>query len=299
MTDLDKLERLVRLKESGGLTQEEFKSEKAKLLASLQSGGAKTLPAAAENWWLVGIGGVLVILLIALVILQSHPSKDTSGKAANHNLVGEAISDHLISGAADTQALSAGVVEGSYSWATSESLIGANPEYIEKVLGPPVQKDATSLFYNDLQGCIVNYLTKGSKITSIQIIITDKCAPEVKGRIITPQTTFGSVSDEFGFLQTSCLALCGNKADPTIEYVIPGPHSSNFIDVSYSTYDTDSSTIWENEITRANGVTSIFDVPDGALQCPGKPTQAAVAAMKNATVSSVTIGVDLEECVEW
>lgn len=301
MTDLDKLERLVRLKESGGFTEEEFQAEKAKLLVAAQSGTVEDLLNARQNWWI--IGGVfvasLLILLFLMPILQQRPSSVGSDNAVEGETIAAAMGDDVNTGAADKLAPSEALAKGSYAWATSDLRIGANPEYIEKVLGPPAQKDSNSLFYNELQGCIVNYITKGSKVTSIQIIITEKCTPEVNGNLITPQTTFGSIYDDFGFLMTSCLSMCGNKADPTIEFVIPGPHSSNFIDVRYSTYDTDGSTVWENEIARANGVTSIFDVPEGALRCPEQPTQAAVNAMKGAKVSDVTIGIDLEQCVEW
>lgn len=92
---------------------------------------------------------------------------------------------------------------------------------------------------------------------------------------------------------------CGNRADPTIEYVIPGPHANAFIGVSYSTYDTTESAVWEHEIARKLGLSDIWDVPSEEFLCPPKPSRAVYEAMKDATISDVTIKVDAGDCPNW
>lgn len=302
MTDFDKLERLIRIRDSGRLTEEEFLTEKAKLLAVAQPSMSEAPPTAARNWWLSG--GVIVTVLaisVAAVIAVQRPSDSASQDTMMGENVAAPANDHTIAGATDTAGTSSPMTlaEGSYAWATSIFRVGENPAYIEKILGPPRQKAHNSLFYN-LRGCPVSYLIKGTKVTGIEIAILDECTPDIKGQAITPQTEFSSIYSNFGFLQTSCLTLCGNKADPTVEYVVPGPHSDNFIGVSYSTNDAEEGvTVWRNEIAKAKGVASYFDVPSDGFYCPPKPSQVVVNAMKSAKIGSVTMGNDVEKCKEW
>ncbi|MFA7585608.1 MAG: SHOCT domain-containing protein [Novosphingobium sp.] len=301
MTDFDRLERLVRIRDSGGLTEDEFQAEKAKLLATAQPDTIEAPPPAAHNRWLLGGGIATALVLLLAIMVEQHRPAAASKSAMDDNRVVPAIDNNAVAGASNAAAVStptATPADGSYAWATSIFRMGENPAYIEKILGPSKQKDRNSLFYS-LQGCPVTYLTKGSKVTGIQMGVSDNCTPEVKGNVVTPRTNFGAVYSDFGFLQTSCLMLCGNKADPTIEYVVPGPHSDNFIGVSYSTYYDDGADIWGEEIAKANGVASAFDVPSDAFYCPAKPSQAVIDAMKNAKVQSVTIGVKVDECAQW
>lgn len=304
MTDFDKLERLVRLRNSGGLTVEEFQAEKAKLLATKPLNTIGDSPPKARTPWIIGggIAAALVMLVVAFVALQ-RPSVTGPDNEIAENTFAPARDGIVLASASNAAVIATATpAEGSYAWATSIFRIGENPAYIEKVLGPPKQKNQNLLFYS-IQGCVVNYLTKDFEVTGIRISIDDDCTPEVKNRLITPQTTFGSIYTDFGFLQTSCLMLCGNKADPTIEYVVPGPHSDNFIGVSYSTYededDDEGGAIWADEIVKAKGVANVFEVPHGGFYCPPEPSLAVTNAMKNAKVLSVTIGVDVEKCDEW
>lgn len=300
MTDLDNLERLVRLRDNGGLTEEEFLAEKVKLLAVAPP--SETKSENTPSWVLFGgASAIALAMIVAVVAMLQRQSPLEPQNSALTNVVVPADDQASAGAAAHTVENSppASLKEGSYAWATSIFRVGENPAYIEKVLGPAQQKDSASLFYN-MKDCPVQYMTKNGKVIGIHIAVLNNCRPEINGRVITPQMKFDSVYSERGFLQTSCLMDCGNKADPTVEYVVPGPHSDNFIGVRYSTYDGDEGiTIWGSEIAKAKGVASDSDVPFGGFYCPPKPSQAVVNAMKNATISSVTIGVDVEKCDEW
>lgn len=306
MTDFDKLERLVRLRDSGGVTEQEFLAEKAKLLSASGSNTEKGASAETRKRWLIGSGIALVVAMaIAGVVAVNRPTDEGGTSDIDVASPADAIpvappADALQSESSVPAALPTAMPpEGSYAWATSIFRIGENPAYIEKVLGPARHKSRRLLSYN-LSGCPIDYQLQGNEVSGISMIVSMGCTPYVQGRIITPQTQFSSVFRPSGFLKTSCLINCGNKADPTVQYVAPGSHADNFIGASYETFPSEEvTTAWASEIAKSKGVASDIDLPYDAFYCPSRPSQVVVNAMKSATIQTVVVGKDVERCAEW
>lgn len=307
MAEIDELERLVRLRDSGALTQDEFMQSKSLLLAKRSERHAIGAFVRSRRG-LFALSGIIVLTLgIVFFSQQAAPWEEAGSafdpKTADASFTGQSseasnISAGLSSTAFQRQNRSAGKSIGSYDWATSSDRMFENPDYIQEVLGTPTRRSSGNLFYN-VEGCFINYIITDFAISGIQMGVSDECAPSVNGRTITSRTTFGTIYEGGGFLMAACLRLCGNRADPTIEYVLPGPHANAFIGVSYSTIDTAESETWEREIARNLGFSDIWDVPSEKFLCPPKPSTVVYEAMKDATISNVTIQVDAGKCPSW
>lgn len=76
MTDYDTLERLVRLRDSGGLSEQEFQAEKAKLLAKPHPAADKS-SSGARKLWLIGAGAVALIVIVAASLFSVKHSPAT------------------------------------------------------------------------------------------------------------------------------------------------------------------------------------------------------------------------------
>lgn len=307
MSDADELDKLVRLRDSGVLTQEEFQQAKMRLLTNKNEiRGISALLGNKRNLITLVSAAVFVFALILFLqpATRSNATDIGDEAGARNGLILSGIGDNvqpsadLKSKAIERQDTNLGEPMGSYAWATSPDRMFENPDYIQEVLGTPQRRSSDNLFYN-LGGCWINFIINDFAISGIQMGISDQCEPKVGGRTITSTTTFGDVYESGGFLMAACLRLCGNRADPTIDYVIPGPHANAFIGVSYSTIDTAQSEVWENEIARNLGFSDVWDVPSEKFLCPPKPSPATYEAMKDATISNVTIKVDAGDCPKW
>lgn len=82
--------------------------------------------------------------------------------------------------------------EALLEFATSNSVIGLNPAYVEKRLGIPRIKNAWLLQF-ELGGCTIDYTIEGSEVKSFDVSINQKCQPTIDGTRITERTTFGEL----------------------------------------------------------------------------------------------------------
>lgn len=183
-------------------------------------------------------------------------------------------------------------------WATSNEIIGLNPDYVEQRLGVPKIKAAGRLIF-EVNGCEVTYLTEGSSIQTMIVDVSENCHPNIGGSKITPETTFGSLDQPNsgnGDYIAWCLTSCGNAADPTIELHYPGYRANGFISISYHTNWVQSDnaiTLWERAIRRREGLNE-FEYPTDyrVFRCVSNPPVEISRLLSEMTVTSVWVSID-------
>ena len=270
-TDLDRLERLSRLRESGALTDEEFEAKKQEILSAGQV--PKT---SVPRWVLWALGAAGLASLAAVIGLWA-------GSSATETMTG--------AGAANVTARPTAAMEPEptptptppspaelLAFATSESVIGMTPTFLEQKLGTPKEKRPNSLVY-ELAGCTITYWSDDDEVTTFFFDVTPSCRVAVRGTRIGPDTTFGEVARKAGggILIASCLANCGNAADPTIDLRFPATRVYNNVGVSFSSdyyQASDALSLWEKAVRKQRGLDEFGPTDDSdAFNCAIDPPQ--------------------------
>ncbi|MDP9472516.1 MAG: SHOCT domain-containing protein [Chloroflexota bacterium] len=264
MDDLDRLERLDRLRQRGALTEEEFQAQKARLL------GGQVPPGRPQDVrWLWAAIPLIVLLLAALATFglgRSEPQ--IAAKAAAIGAGTAAARDPmnpLTRSGDETSPVLPASASQPYAMATSTAVIGVNPAYLEAKLGPAREKGRGFMTF-EVAGCLVHYDVEESKITSFSADVSDHCHPAVHGDPVTPRTSFGQLLREasWGGFRADCIDACGNAADPSIELFYPGSRASQFMEVSYeaSRHEQIGQAMdrWEQHIRRQRGLAE-FEMP--------------------------------------
>jgi hypothetical protein len=188
-----------------------------------------------------------------------------------------------------------------FQWAMSSSVIGLNPAFIEAKLGPAREKSDDNLIF-EVEGCVVSYSVKGTRIVSASSVVNSKCQPVINGRKITPEMTFGSLIGGYSKIISTCIFSCGNAYDPTIDVYTPGYHANGFIDVIYQGGygDVSDSAMhrWANAIRRQHGVADddFKNSSDEWFSCVSDPPLDVANLMRAEHVSGVTIGREIKYC---
>lgn len=269
--DLNRLERLNRLREAGALTEEEFDAKKREILSPDPESEQKR---PKRMVWAFGVA-VLAMALSAAIYWAGHstPAPENNGDA--EDAVGapavvlatpsKPLADESVPSAAET-----------LKFATSENVIGMSPAFLEQRLGTPKDKRPDTLVY-DVGGCTINFWSENGRITTVFFDISRSCQVKIRGRIIGPDTTFGKIlrPGDGGAITASCLADCGNAADPTIDLQYNASRATNDVGVSFSSdYDQASNALqlWESSVRRQLGLGE-FDPTDGsdAFHCATSP----------------------------
>jgi hypothetical protein len=162
------------------------------------------------------------------------------------------------------------------AFATSENVIGMTPAFLEQKLGTPKEKRPTSLVY-ELAGCTITYWSDDDEVTTFFLDVTRSCRVVVRGTRVGPSTTFGEIARQAGggVLTASCLANCGNAADPNIDLRFPAARVYNNIGVSFSSdYDQTSDVLelWEQAVRKERGLDEYGPTDDSdAFNCAIDP----------------------------
>ncbi|MFM7028531.1 MAG: hypothetical protein ACKOXK_07645 [Chakrabartia sp.] len=151
-------------------------------------------------------------------------------------------------------------------FATSNEVIGMNPDYVEKQLGIPRSKSDRSLEYN-IDSCQISYSVEGTAITGFSVSLGPQCAPTIDGERVSNKTSFGDLLRRAsgGEISATCLTSCGNAADPTILLSYGGYHYNNFIGVTYYTdYSQagDALSAWETAVRKSLGLSASDYIDD-------------------------------------
>lgn len=252
-TELDRLERLNHLRESGALTNEEFEAKKRDIL----SAGQKQHTALPR--WVLGAIGVVALTAVAGVSAFWIRSTGNDSAAFEEAAVAHGVPEAPI-GPQPTPIAGASAPSESelLAFATSESVIGMTPTFLEQKLGMPKEKRPTSLVY-DIGRCIITYWFDNGEVTTFFFDVTRSCRVMVRGTRVGPNTTFGDISNQRdgGALTARCLSSCGNAADPTIDLRYRAARVNNDIGVNFSSdYDQSSEALllWEQAVRQQQGL---------------------------------------------
>lgn len=183
-------------------------------------------------------------------------------------------------------------------WATSNEIIGLNPDWVEQRLGVPKIKADNRLVF-EINGCEVTYLVEVSSIRTMFVDVNETCHPNIQGSRITHETTFGSLdqpnngnSDYIAW----CLTSCGNAADPTIKLYYPRYKANGDISISYYTnwaQSDDAIEMWERSVRRHEGLSNFEYPPDYRIfRCVSNPPSEIGRLLSEMTVTEVWISRD-------
>jgi len=285
MTDIDRLEKLSRLREAGALTEEEFQTEKAKVLATTKRGTRSRL-----------LTLVLVFAIIAIAAFAGF-AWQTSNKPRPVALPPQAVTKAEPSIAATEAPAAVEQQTAPLDFAASTAVIGVTPAYLVKRLGTPKERHGGVLVI-EVGGCTINYNVRDNQIKSFYLDISTKCQPNVQGVTITPKTNFGELAqrNSSGRYVATCLTECGNAADPIIELAFPATRATQFIGVSYWTDYRQSSgplDIWEKSLRRRLGIGD-YETPDDfdAFSCNSSPPVEIISKLRKMTVKTLYVGGD-------
>lgn len=270
--DLDRLERLNRLREAGALTPEEYDTKKREIL-SAGSEAQRKLP----RWlsWSFGIAALAVV--VVAIVLWSRSSDPASVPREDASVVAAAPSTPLeLQSEASNEASPPSAAE-LLAFATSENVIGMSPEFLEQRLGTPKDKRPGALVY-DIGGCTINYWSEDAQVTSLFFDVTKSCRVKIRGRTIGPNTLFGEIlrQGDGGAITATCLADCGNAADPTIDLRYVASRATNDVGINFSSDNVqsgDALELWEQEVRREQGLGEFDPTYDSeGFNCATRPS---------------------------
>lgn len=282
MADVEQLERLNRLRESGALTDEEFQNEKARLFAEPRS----------RRGLIVGLVAALVVLAVAGYLWMQAERSGDAAASSSENAVANADS------AVGNQTSEASE-DNLYAWATSFEVLGMNPAYLETRLGPPKVKEDGFLSY-DVGGCTVLFYVKGTSIESYDAAVNERCHPVVRGHTLTQRTTFGSLMESLGgTLGADCVWGCGNAYDPPTYLITTGGRASPdvlFYSVSLEGGGDYPTGDWADAIRAKHGL-GTEDIPDDfdIFACVTDPPAPVESSLKKARIEGVQVGYGIAD----
>jgi hypothetical protein len=320
MNNIENLERLNRLRESGALTEEEFYQEKLKLISG------KSHDAQKQTFKIALLLGTIVVGVAALAAFlwqnqgkgdeilkpetaaigpsKGTPSLETPAKKEDEILKPETAAIDLPKVIPSLRAPATNDVStlkkaetALLTFATSTEVLGLNLGYLERRLGVPKEKRAGNIVF-EVGGCTISYDIVESSVSSLDVNVSQNCQPTIQGMKVTPQSTYGQVFNRQGggAYLASCLTDCGNAADPTIDLTYASSRATEFISVNYATdYNQVSRALdlWENAVRRQRGLGE-FDTPDDyeAFSGVSDPPLEVIPLLRKLRVKSVRLAKD-------
>jgi hypothetical protein len=305
MDNLDRLERLNRLRESGALTQGEFDQQKAQVLADQRAAA----PARDLRWLWIAVPVVLIVAAaIVFFALNRGAGDERSAKGVGDSRVDVDANVSAVDLNSTAAAPAPTAVMGSYAWGTSADVLGVTPEFLATRLGPPRERGGEYLTY-EVSGCRIYYTIRRAAVRSFSAPITAQCQPSLSGTLaanlrVSPTLTFGQIRRALGRgeYEAGLLEGFGNAADPTVELYLFGAHSNNFIDVTFSSTSggddgsLEGLLLWAAAVRERLGMTPQDSVIDyGPFSCARNPPANVVTALSGARVDSVEVGYQPRE----
>lgn len=284
----ERLERLHRLRESGALSDREFEVEKARLLA----GGGDGAAAAQMIVVVLALLGVAAILYFAL----RQPAETTAAAPSSNELVADgnmAATDATMT-LTNAAAPAPQAPPSNYRWATSAAIIGANPDFVERRLGPPREKSGGRMLYS-VDGCTITYYLAGTEVTSFAAQVSRKCNPSLDGigRTVTSTTRLGDLARNGPIIHSAtCVYMCGNAREPFVFTRVEGSHASSGIGIHFEAIeDGDILLPWSDHIYAVNGLRKgeYVDNPD-IFRCPANPPPRVARNIERLRVDTVRVG---------
>jgi hypothetical protein len=184
-------------------------------------------------------------------------------------------------------------------------MLNAQLAYLESITGPAMHVYAIGAGVQSrdypVEGCRVTAYVKRGVVLAYSLGLSSSCNfslndflgndyPSTEGLTIG-----GFANGAFGAnlrAQSTCIYLCGNAADPTVDFTWEGPHAANFISVVLTVVLASDEAVsaverWEAAMRKTENTDYIDTVK---FNCAPKYDKDAVAAFGGVRVNQITIG---------
>lgn len=185
-------------------------------------------------------------------------------------------------------------------------MIDADVAYFERVTGPARQSHGSTRSYK-VGGCEVKATIAENSVRSLRMDLGPRCTfdlnkflPNFSGKFPSLHTmTFGdfdALTRGTGRFYSDCIRWCGNAADPTIMEHWSGSRSDRFLEIMLEVVQvgdsvSDAARTWYDAMERIEGEKW---AGEGKWNCTRKYDGMARQAFRKITISSITIGYDVE-----
>jgi hypothetical protein len=184
-------------------------------------------------------------------------------------------------------------------------MLNAQLAYLESITGPAMHVYAKGAGVQSreypVDGCRVTAYVKGVVVVAYSLVLSPKCNFNLNDFLgndypSTERMTVGGFANgAFGAdlrAQSTCIYLCGNAADPTVDFTWEGPHAANFISVVLTVVLANNAAgnaevQWEAAMRKSENDAYIDKTK---FNCNGKYDASAIAAFRNEQVNEITIG---------
>ncbi len=184
-------------------------------------------------------------------------------------------------------------------------LLNAEIAYLESITGPAIHirasgPDVQAREYR-VDGCRVTAYARGSEAIAYALDLTPTCNFNIgnflgNGYGSTRGLTIGKFAKgAFGAhlrAQSSCISLCGNAGDPSVDFTWEGPHAANFLSVVLTITLADDAAVeagrqWAAIMQKQEG----DDYVSGTkFNCDNRYDAAAFKSFGKVKVTRITIG---------
>lgn len=186
-------------------------------------------------------------------------------------------------------------------------MLYAQVPYLETITGPAMHvspgRDALQRRNYQVEGCEVIAYAKATLVIGYSLDLTPKCNFDLSEFMgdrysTTRRLTVGKFikggSGSDMRVQSTCIYLCGNAADPTVDFTFEGPHALNFISIVLTVTLADQPSLdaaerWRKVIRNKE---SDDYVTEARFNCTTRYDDAGIRAFANAPVSQITVGYE-------
>jgi hypothetical protein len=184
-------------------------------------------------------------------------------------------------------------------------MLNAQLAYLEYIAGPAqhVAPSGAGMQAREypVEGCRVTAYVKGAVVLAYSLELSPKCNFDLNDFLgndypSTEGLTIGGFTNgSFGAdlrVQSTCIDLCGNAADPTVDFTWEGPHAANFISVVLTIVLASDEALsatdrWEAVIRKSEHDDYIDKTK---FNCDAKYDSSAISTFKDVKVNKITIG---------
>jgi hypothetical protein len=183
-------------------------------------------------------------------------------------------------------------------------MLNAQVAYLEAITGPAMHVYAgggVQIRDYRVAGCRVTVYANGPAVVGYSLDLTPRCNFDLgaflgNGYSSTSGLTIGKfAAGLFGpqlLVQSSCIYLCGNAADPTVDFTFEGPHAVGFVNVVLTVILADETSIaaterWEAFMRKREGEDYVVNT---RFNCDQKYSAEALRDFSKVSVSRVTVG---------
>jgi hypothetical protein len=202
--------------------------------------------------------------------------------------------------------LSNAVARTKLSQVFTYDMLNAQVPYLEHLIGPAMHvialANGTSLRDYQVDGCRVNAKISSQSgspaVQALSLNLSPRCNIELSAFHLAPLSTRGLTISKIpdwsslGF-ESDCISLCGNAADPTVDFIQQSSHATNWIGVVYtitivSDPSLDAIEKLREFIQKREGEDYVINTK---FNCDHRYDRQALESFANVSVNKITIGI--------